>query len=197
MNPLPYALLAQKAYNVPPQIGVESSSARAILETTEDGLTIAFPGTNNIACWLADLDVAVIQRAGLGGVHAGFLASLEEIENELLDYAPAVTTGHSEGADLALLYAAVLCLHGKPPKAVFAFEPARVSIDDTLAGLFLTHGVNLLITQNGEDVVPMVPRLIENWQHPGPLTRIGKASEPFPNVEDHLIENVIASVQSL
>jgi len=84
-----------------------------------------------------------------------------------------VTLGHSEGAALALLCAAQLCLAGRPPKAVWAFEPPRVSADGTLAALFAAHGVQLTLTQNGEDIVPMVPRLGEAWQHPAPLQRIG------------------------
>lgn len=197
MNPaLPYALLAQKAYQLPPHIGAEASAARAIIETMPDGLTVAFPGTNNIACWLADLDVALTYVRGLGRLHAGFWGAYASIEGPLMEQSPKVTTGHSEGADLALLYGGALCLAGKPPKAIYAFEPARVSVDATLAKLFAQHGVKLLLTQNGEDVVPMVPRLLHAWQHPAELVKIGAASEPIPNIEDHLIENVIKALQA-
>ncbi|MDE1943551.1 MAG: lipase, partial [Betaproteobacteria bacterium] len=159
-----------------------------------DGLTVAFPGTNNVACWLADLDVALTTVRGMGRVHAGFWGAYASIEGPLMDQSPEVTCGHSEGAALALLYGGALCLAGKPPKAVYAFEPPRVSIDGVLAKLFQRCGVQLLLTQNGEDVVPQIPRLLHTWQHPGELTRIGKAYEPFPNVEDHLIEHVIEAL---
>jgi len=195
MNALPYALIAQAAYSDPPDIGRADTAARAIKTVNADGLIVTFPGTSNLACWLADLDVSVVGVEGLGTLHEGFWNALGEIEADLLALDPDVTCGHSEGGALAILYAAVLCLDGRPPKAVYAFEPPRVSVDNTLASLLTQHGVQLLLTQNGEDVVPLVPRLLHDWQHPGPLTRIGKASEPFPNVEDHLIENVIRALQ--
>ena len=70
-----------------------------------------------------------------------------------------------------------------------------MSADGTLAALFAHHGVKLMLTQNGEDIVPMVPRLLEPWQHPAPLQHIGHAALPVPNVDDHLIEHVIAALE--
>ena len=197
MNLLSYFLLAKSAYTTPPDIGKESTSARAIKNTTEEGLVISFPGSNNIACWLADLDIETIKVWSLGELHKGFWESLREIETELLELKPVVTCGHSEGAALAILYGAVLCLNQTPPKAIYAFEPPRVTTDGILKELFSEYGVKLVLTQNGNDVVPMVPRLIHNWQHPGSLMDIGIASEPFPNVEDHLLKNVEVSVRNI
>jgi hypothetical protein len=105
-----------------------------------------------------------------------------------------VTLGHSEGAALAVLFAAELCLAGRPPKAVYAFEPPRVTADGAMAALFARCGVDLVLTQNGNDVVPDVPRLMEPWQHPAALQRIGRAALPFPNVDDHLIAHVVVAL---
>jgi hypothetical protein len=37
--------------------------------------------------------------------------------------------------------------------------------------------------------------LFEDWQHCADLLRVGKASLPIPNVEDHLMSNVIEGVK--
>lgn len=201
LNPLTYALLAEDAYTAIPQIGAEDSAARAIIEHTIDGLAFAFPGTNNIACWLADLDIEVVQTP-LGGVHAGFNKAALSLLDGMGNYLSGTTlrillTGHSEGADLALLIGGYLCLKGRPPLAIFAFEPARCSIDSTLAELFKANGVDVRIYHNGNDVVPMVPRLLHPWQHPAPVTAIGVASETIPNVPDHMMTSVIPAVREL
>ncbi|MGK2829268.1 lipase family protein [Ralstonia pseudosolanacearum] len=191
MTPRDYAQLAQRAYMVQPQVGAESSAARAIIE----GDAVAFPGTNNVACWLANLDAEIVQVEGLGGLHHGFWGALGEIKSQLLALpAPAIAVGHSEGAALAILFAAVLCLAGQPPRAVYGFEPPRVSVDGTLASLLVTHGVQVNLYRNGADVVPLVPSLLHAWQHPAQLIEIGRPSLPIPNVRDHALERVIQAL---
>ena len=197
MNPLTYAEIAQRAYHRPPAIGFASSASRAIVEHTEDGLTIAFPGSDNIACWLADLDVWIKDVDGVGFVHAGFWAAWTKIADGVKAKAcdeKVVLTGHSLGAALAILAGAALCLAGKPPKAIFAFEPPRVSINNTLSNLFRENHVDVFLYRNGYDVVPMVPRVLHSWQHCGPLINIGEPFLPVPNIEDHDINRVIEAL---
>lgn len=192
MTPADYALLAARAYSEPPTIGLPCSAARAVVFDTG---VVGFPGTNNLACWLADLDATAVDVPGLGRLHHGFWKAFQQIEGPLMALIGVeATVGHSEGAALAILYAAQLCIAGKPPKAVYAFEPPRLSACGTLAALFAAHGVELMLTQNGNDVVPDVPRLLEPWQHPAPLQRIGRAALPFPNVDDHLIAHVVVAL---
>ena len=192
MTPLDAARLAKRAYTDFPTFGQPGGAGRAVMY----GSAVGFPGTDNLACWLADLDALADDVTGMGPVHSGFWEAYQEIAAPLMGlHQVEVTLGHSEGAALALIYAAQLCLAGRAPKAVYAFEPPRVSADGTLAKLFAAHGVELHLFRNGEDVVPLVPRLVHDWQHPGPLQAIGKASLPIPNVEDHLIDNVIAALQ--
>ena len=74
---------------------------------------------------------------------------------------------------------------------------ARVSADGTFAALFAAHGVELTLTRNGEDIVPMVPRLREPWQHAVPLLQIGHPELPIPNVQDHSIERVVAALATI
>lgn len=192
MTPRDYALLAQQAYSAPPTVGAVDSAARAVVFP---GGIIGFPGTDNLACWLADLDAEVVSVDGLGSLHAGFWGAMYEIKDQLLTMpAPVVVLGHSEGAALALLYAGLLCLAGTPPGAVYGFEPPRVSADGALGRLLAAHGVAVMLYRNGEDVVPLVPRLLHDWQHPAGLVEIGSPSLPVPNVEDHQIERVIAAL---
>jgi hypothetical protein len=148
-----------------------------------------------LACWLADLDASAVDVPDMGRLHAGFWGAFQEIAGPLLALdGVTVTLGHSEGAALALLYAAQLCLAGRPPAAVYAFEPPRISADGTIASLLAAHGVQVNLYRNGEDVVPLVPRLLEDWQHPGELQHIGHALLPVPNVQDHMIDRVIAAL---
>lgn len=200
------AKIAQSVYSAPPVLGVENSAARAVTYGTNAEI-IAFPGSNNIACWLADLDALVMAVPGFGRVHAGFWEAWLEVRAAVLGLPGIqVTIGHSEGGALALLAAANLCLIGRPPTDVYSFEPPRISTDDVLARIFADHKVNLHLYQNGSDVVPEVPRILQSWQHPAPLTRIGTRrfiNIPFVglkedfNVDDHQIANVVASVQQL
>jgi hypothetical protein len=81
------------------------------------------------------------------------------------------------------------------PWAVYGFEPPRVCADETLGGLFKVHGVQVNLYRNGQDVVPLVPRLLRAWQHPAPLIAIGRAAWPVPNVVDHQLERVVQALQ--
>ena len=190
MTPKDYAQLALKCYTDTPTDGVEDSAARCVVY----GDVEAFPGTNNLACWLADLSAEAVHVNGFGRLHEGFWRSYKVISPLLAKNTPDVCVGHSEGAALAILRAAYLCLQGTPPKAVYAFEPPRVTCDSNLAKLFAAHGVQVNLYWHGNDVVPMVPRLLEDWQHPAPMIRFGKASEPWPNVADHLMAGIIADL---
>jgi hypothetical protein len=196
MNVLDYALLAQAAYTTEPTFGDHDSASRAVVSNNADGQVVSFPGTDNAACFLADLDIDIITINGLGSIHSGFYEAFLPLKLQLMLCEPAVVTGHSLGASMALLYAAELCLAGKPPKAVLAFEPPHASIDGTLAKLFAAHGVKLLLTQYSEDIVPTVPRIFHPWQHAAPLTRIGTSWEahlpvPMLNISDHSIAHCV------
>lgn len=197
MTPLEAAQRAKSAYSSLSTVGAEDGSARFCFSNS--GLICAIPGTDNGACVKTDIEFMPRQYDGLGFVHHGFMNALETVLPDLADYAPEVIIGHSEGASLAGLYAGWLCLHGKPPKAVFGFEPAKTSTDETLAMLLHRAGVECYLTINGNDVVPHMPFqvLFMNWQHFGLTTKIGQPLEPFLNVRDHEIDNVILSLEQV
>jgi hypothetical protein len=195
MDALGYARIALAAYTSFPTIGREDSASRAILNWTDDGRVLALPGTNNMACVIADIDCEVVHINGLGALHKGFYDASMQIWDSVLLAKPAVLTAHSEGAALSLILAGQLCLAGFPPKAVYAFEPPRVSIDPTLGQLLTAHGVFLFLTRKGKDIVPVLPPdLLDNWQHPAPLRSIGEALEPFDNEDDHAMAGVVAAL---
>jgi triacylglycerol lipase len=188
MTPRDFAALAQEAYDAPPDIGGADSASRAIVRTTADGLCVAFPGSNDLDCWLADLDAIPVSVPGMGDVHAGFYGAWEAMSADVLAAIgdkPVTLVGHSLGASLSLIAAAALTLAGKPPVAVWAFEPARVSFDLTLRNLLAK--VPLHLYRNGLDLVPDLP---PGGVHPGLLTHIGPALLPIPNVQDHLLPRV-------
>lgn len=195
MTPREAVHIARLVYSAPPLVGVEETAGRAVLYP---GGALAFPGSNNFACWLADLDALAISVPGFGRLHAGFWEAWLSIRDPILKMdGITATIGHSEGAALALLAAANLAAVGKAPQAVFAFEPPRISTDGEISALLAAHKVDVRLYRNGFDVVPIVPRLLESWRHPAPLIQIGKPAFPFPNVDDHLIDNVVRAIEQM
>jgi triacylglycerol lipase len=192
VTPHDFALIAQEAYTATPDIGVASSASRAIVRQTAAGLVIAFPGTDNVASWVADLDALTVHVPGAGDIHAGFWKAWKAIEEPVLAAIgdqPVTLVGHSLGGALAVLAAAALTLVSKPPAAVFAFEPPRVSPDSGVDELLV--GVPVFLSKNGNDLVPNVPL---GW-HLSKLTQLDPAALPVPNIIDHEIAHVIAHLE--
>jgi triacylglycerol lipase len=192
MTPRDYALIAQEAYSADPDIGEEDTASRAIVRSTPDGLCVAFPGTNNLASWIADLDALMASVDGIGHVHEGFWNAWLAISAHILDAIgdqPVTLVGHSLGAAIAIMGAATLTAAGKPPVAVYGFEPPRVSSDTGVQELLA--GVPVHLYKNGNDLVPDVP-----WggYHAAALNPIGKALLPIPNVQDHMMTRVIGAL---
>lgn len=192
MTPRDYAALAQEAYDATPDIGVADSASRAIVRETADGLVVAFPGTDNVASWLADLDAIPVFVSGAGFMHQGFWNAWQTISEPVLAAIgdkPVTLVGHSLGGALAVCAAVSLVLAGKPPVAVFGFEPPRVSPDISVR-ILLTH-VPVHLYKNGNDIVPDVPL---GWYQAALLNYIGKPALPIPNAIDHQLARVTAAL---
>lgn len=192
MNARDFAALAQEAYDAAPDIGVAGSASRAIVRQTACGLVIAFRGSDDVDSWIHDLDAVPMSVPGMGDVHAGFWNAWQAIASEVIaaiGNKPVTLVGHSLGASISLLAAASLTLAGKPPVAVWAFEPARVSFDLTLRNLLAK--VPLHLFRHGLDLVTDLP---PDGMHPGLLTRFGTPSVPWPNIPDHLMPGILADL---
>jgi triacylglycerol lipase len=192
MTPRDYALLAQEAYTAAPDIGVADSASRIILRDTAVGQVVTYRGSDDAMSFIHDADATPVSTP-LGMVHSGFWSAFLVTRDELM---AAITgrptiSGHSLGASLATILAGWLTLNGVPPKAVYAFEPARISYDSTIGDLFKIHGVPVFLYKNGNDLVPDVPPM---GLHPAPLICIGTALHAFPNVDDHMLDRVIAAL---
>lgn len=188
MNARDYAALAQLAYTVPPDIGKADSASRAIVRTTADGLCVAFRGSDDVDSWIHNLDAVPVSVPGMGDCHRGFYLAWQAIAPEVIAAIgdrPVTLAAHSLGAAIALLAAASLTLAGKPPVAVYAFEPPRVSFDLTLRNLLAKVPMHLY--RNGSDPVTNLP---PSGMHPALLTHIGKPAGILPIIADHLLPNV-------
>lgn len=192
MNPYEYALIAQEAYTATPDIGIAGSASRAIIRHTAAGLCIAFPGSDNPECWEADFDVIPLDVPGVGEMHKGFWRAWQAIEDPVLAAIGnqlVTLVGHSLGGAIAICAAVSLALNGKPPAAVYGFEPPRVSPGDGVAKLLA--GVPLHLYKNGGDIVPDLPF---GWHHGAPLTHIGPPA--LLNVDDHALGRVLDALKS-
>jgi triacylglycerol lipase len=192
MTPRDYALLAQAAYDDPPDIGKADSASRAIVRQTACGLVVAFRGSDDLDSWIHNLDAVPVSVPGMGDVHRGFYQAWQAIADQVIAAIgdkPVTLTGHSLGAVLSIFAAASLTLIGKPPVAVFAFEPPRASFDLTLRNLLAK--VPLHLWRHGLD---LVTNLAPGGMHPGLLTRFGKPSVPWPNITDHLMPGILADL---
>jgi len=196
MTPKEWAVLAQAAYSATPDIGQENSAARIVFNHTPDGFILAIPGTNNESCALADVDAIPHDAGPCGWVHKGIWCAFDSIWGDVAKLAPDALVGHSEGAAGAIYLAARLCLIGKAPKIVYAWESPRTSIDANLADIFTKYGVELHLMWHGEDIVPTVPLALPfmGWRHPVALERFGRPFLPFPNITDHMMVNIIADL---
>jgi triacylglycerol lipase len=192
MGPYDYALIAQEAYTAAPDIGQADSASRAIVRHTTDGLVIAFPGTDNLACFAADFDITPFDVAGVGKVYKGFWDAWDAIALPVLAAAAGqkvTLVGHSLGAAMALMCAAYMTVGGNAPTAVYGFEPPRVGVDLGIRTVLANVPVHLF--RNGNDVVPDVP---PGGNHAALLNQIGTPVFPWPNLTDHEIARVLLAL---
>ena len=189
MKAVDYARLAQRCYTDAPTIGEPDSASRMHVYSNVH----CFRGSDNVMAFLHDADCRPVNVIGFGNVHAGFWHALSTILPACLALArPKAVTGHSLGAAMAILYGATLARLGTVVP-VYAFEPPRLCLDNTLAKFLAYTKVPVFATRNGNDVVTEIP-----WEMtlPAKLTRIGKPSMPFDNTIDHGIDRVIQALQA-
>ena len=191
LTPHAAALLAGQSYSDLPTIGDPDSASRMHVYATDAGPVHVFRGTDDVMAAIADADCRTIKVWCLGELHAGFWGALAAILPACLALPrPTAIVGHSLGAAMAIIYAGVLAQQGIIVP-VFALEPPRLCGDATLLGLLESRRVPWFACRNGLDLVTQVPPLLSL---PGPLTAIGKASAPIPNIVDHEIARVVEAL---
>lgn len=187
MEAVDYARLSQRAYTDVPTVGDVNSASRMHVY----GDVHCFRGSDDVLAFLHDADCRPLTVVGFGKVHSGFWHALSAILPACLALPrPVAVTGHSLGAAMAILYAAVLARLGCVVP-VYAFEPPHLCMDGTLAQFLAVSGVSIYATRNGNDVVPDIPL---GLTLPATLMRIGKPMLPFDNIEDHSIARVIEAL---
>ncbi|WP_241496018.1 alpha/beta fold hydrolase [Paraburkholderia monticola] len=164
------------------------------MRNTAAGLVVAFPGSDNDACWATDFDVLTVSVPGVGEIHRGFWSAWQAIAADVVKAIgdqPVTLVGHSLGGALAVCAAVALTLAGKPPAAVYGFEAPRVSPD--LGVRTLLAKVSVHIYKCGSDPVPDVPL---GWHQSALLTHIGAPATLMPRLADHMLDKVIAAFGS-
>lgn len=196
LTPHAYALIAQEAYDVAPDIGKTDSASRAIVRQTEAGLVVAFPGSDNLESWLTDFDMKRLAVPGVGVVHQGFYQAWQAIAVDVLaavDGKPVTLVGHSLGGAIALMAATDMMHSGIKPAAVYGFEAPRVSPTSCVADLLAP--INPWLCRNGSDPVPDVP---PRWKPGGVVRQIGKRRGIIPDVREHLLlDSVIPALAAM
>lgn len=189
MQPIDYARLAAQSYHDIPTIGDVTSASRMHVY----GDVHCFRGSDDVMAFIHDADCRPLTVVGFGKLHSGFWHALSAILPACLALPrPTAITGHSLGAAMAILYAAVLARLGCVVP-VYAFEPPHLCFDGVLAKFLNDERVTVYATRNGNDVVPDLPM---GLSLPCALLPIGKPLLPFPNVQDHGIDRVIAALES-
>lgn len=184
-----YAQLAAQVYDDPPDFGGVQTAARAKLY--DGGRTLVFRGSDDVATWLRDFQAWTTRAGNLGELHAGIYDAWEEVAGAILSLTrspPEVIVGHSEGAGLAQVCCAALIQAGRPPTALYAFEPPRIAGDATVRGLIKGAGTMSFCTRHGLDPVPTVPPWLATAM---PLSSIGQVVEGKDPIWYHLMVNII------
>ena len=113
----------------------EAGGTEAFLAQDNDRALLVFRGSDDLQAWITNLDARLDGWPGDGRVHVGFRDALAKVWPEVLrrldDCAGSlIVTGHSQGAALASLAAALL-----PEAELVTFGSPRVGDQDFAAGL--------------------------------------------------------------
>ena len=196
------AQLCADSYTAPLAVCDRDSVARCTTHEEDGVLVLSFPGTNPINIYddLTDIDFLTKSIPGFGPMHSGFWNAMYGIRDELDELIgddTVILTGHSLGGAIALDYALFRRSRGLPVMEIVTFGSPRVSASDQASRVI--KGVPITMYRHSSDPVPQVPPrfpMIEEWQHPAPLTQLG-ADRDLPNIEDHMISQYLTALEVL
>ncbi|EAW14911.1 lipase family protein [Aspergillus clavatus NRRL 1] len=171
------------------------------VDTTNELLVVSFRGSRTLDTWIANLDFGLrsISDVCTGcAVHSGFWKSWEVVSDKLTAQILAaqqtypgytlVITGHSFGAALATISAAVLRKAGIAAIA-YPFASPRVG-NLALAEYITAQGSNYRVTHTN-DLVPRLPPRIAGFSHISPEYWITSPNEATVTAADiNLVEGI-------
>ena len=180
--------LCRDAYTAPPDIADADLVACATVTHSLDGhVYVAFRGTDpdNIHDDIADLEFIPRIVHGVGRVHRGFWDAGRGITSQVAARVGGLTyhlTGHSLGGAIALVVAAKLAEAGMPPATLTTFGAPRVGMVEAARVMkrLLARQTITTMYRHANDPVPHLPpqvAVLEDWQHPVPLTQLGDAED--------------------
>lgn len=163
--------------------GTQCAIVKPRAATGQSFKVLVFRGTDDLESGLVDADFLLVDWSGAGQVHMGFRDAFEsvwaEVEQELDQVeGPAFYTGHSLGASLATLAAAM-----KRPRALYSFGSPRTGdgrFRDSLAGVDVHRIVN------NRDVVTTVPPAV-GFHHVGVLHYIAHDGKVLVKPDDNVV----------
>jgi hypothetical protein len=178
---------------------------RLFLTETADYATLIPEGTYNAPGWVGDFLALGVREhpttsaAGLSFIHADFYEAALRLLPAVQAVAarkPIALGGHSRGAALAAMLAALLIQQNIIPVKLALYAPPRVGAADFIALVTSALGV-VPAYKFGDDPVPEVPFTLEpDFPYEQfSLTKIG-AALPIA-IECHKITNYVAGVQAL
>jgi hypothetical protein len=194
------ALVAQ-SYSVPATWKC-GNDVRAVGTKIGDEFVVAVPGTVNLAQWMIDFSIWPKPFPYIGTYHEGFglwgLKLCEAVLKDLPSNCRAIFAGHSLGAQLAQVMAAVFAAlkHKIAPMRVVTFGCPRGAFMGNLTapGLIKT-ALEAVSYHNCGDPICEVPPL-PMWKHNVGLTEIGSIIHArAPSMRDHAIELYLTNLK--
>ena len=164
------------------------------IKKVDSGTVIAFEGSHDLEDWIRNFDVLTDNDPVLGVINFGLSIGTNTIINAITAVItksePVWVTGHSRGGSYAIYIGALLMKLGYTV-VVAAFDPPKTmyKTSTTLSEIF--EGEDVIITQNGDDVVPTLP---DDYLHPVPVTKINYnpiSLDPEMQMEWHHIQLII------
>ena len=172
--------------------GFSASSSQGCVIEHDEYLVVVFRGTDEIADWLDNINVAP-KKTPFGKVHRGFYLALHDIwaqmrraivrfQKPLDSNKPIFLTGHSLGGALATLGAAEMANNDEPFYGVYTFGSPRCGKRRFEEKYKIAAQARTFRFVNNADLVTRMPARIMNYRHVGNLVYISNEGKLSMNL---------------